>query len=120
VKLLSDHRHHLVVQRTRIASQVRWYLHELDPDLVIPSRGLKRHCLVAALLLELDRFDCVVSHLTRNLLTRCDELNHEINTLETELCGLVRALAPSLLDSGLWRPLGRRHHRRDRRCASLP
>ncbi|WP_328522684.1 IS110 family transposase [Kribbella sp. NBC_00359] len=60
VKLLSDHRHDLVVQRTRIASQIRWYLHELDPDLQIPSRGLKRHCVVAELLAELDRFDGVV------------------------------------------------------------
>jgi transposase len=33
VKLLSDRRHDLVVQRTRIAAQIRWYLHELDPDL---------------------------------------------------------------------------------------
>ena len=49
VKLLSDHRRDLVVQRTRIASQIRWYLHELDPDLVIPSRGLRRHGVVAEL-----------------------------------------------------------------------
>jgi len=98
VKLLSDHRHDLVVQRTRIASQIRWYLHELDPDLAIPSRGLKRHCVVAELLVELDRFDCMVARLARNLLDRCDELNHQINALEAELRKLVRALAPSLLD----------------------
>jgi len=29
VKLLSDHRRDLVVQRTRIASQVRWFVHEM-------------------------------------------------------------------------------------------
>lgn len=97
VKLLSDHRHDLVVQRTRIASQIRWHLHELDPDLVIPSRGLKRHCVVAELRTELDRFDGVVARLARNLLTRCDELNHQINELEGELRKLVRDLAPSLL-----------------------
>jgi hypothetical protein len=54
---LSDHRHDLVAQRTRIASQTRWHLHELDPDLVIPSRGLKRHRAVAVLLNELVRVD---------------------------------------------------------------
>ncbi len=97
VKLLSDHRHDLVVQRTRIASQIRWYLHELDPDLVIPSRGLKRHCVVVRLRGKLDRFDGVVALLARNLLTRCGELNHQINSLEAELRNLVRALAPSLL-----------------------
>jgi transposase len=98
VKLLSDHRHDLVVQRTRIASQIRWHLHELDPDLMIPSRGLKRHCVVTKLLAELDRFEGVVARLARNLLTRCDELNHQINALEGELRKLVRELAPSLLD----------------------
>jgi len=97
VKLLSDHRHDLVVQRTRIASQIRWYLHELDPDLEVPSRGLRRHCVVAELAVELDRFDGLVARLTRNLLARCDELNHQINALETELRGLVRAIAPTLL-----------------------
>jgi transposase len=98
VKLLSDHRHDLVVQRTRIGSQIRWYLHELDPDLVIPSRGLKRHGVVAELLVELDRFDGMVARLARNLLSRCDELNHQTNPLEAELRKLVRAIAPSLLD----------------------
>jgi len=97
VKLLSDHRHDLVVQRTRIASQIRWYLHELDPDLVIPSRGLKRHCVVAALLVALDRFQGVVARLARGLLSRCHELNHQINALEAKLRKLVRGLAPSLL-----------------------
>jgi transposase len=97
VKLLSDHRRDLVVQRTRIASQIRWYLHELDPDLVIPSRGLRRKRVVADLARELDRFDGVVARLARTLLTRCDELNHQISALEAELRHLVHAIAPSLL-----------------------
>jgi transposase len=97
VKLLSDHRRDLVVQRTRIASQIRWYLHELDPDLVIPSRGLRRQRVVADLARELDRFDGVVARLARTLLTRCDELNHQISALEAELRHLVHAIAPSLL-----------------------
>ena len=97
MKLLSDHRHDLVVQRTRIASQIRWYLHELDPDLVVPSRGLRRHRVVAELTAELDRFNGVVARLARNLLARCDELNRQINALETELRRLVRAIAPTLL-----------------------
>lgn len=98
VKLLSDHRHDLVVRCTRIDSQVRWYLHELDPDLVIHFRGLKRHCVVVALFEALERFDGVVARLARNLLTRCDELNHQINALEAELRQLVRDIAPRLLE----------------------
>src|SRR5215212_4329989 len=47
--LLVDTRADLVVQRTQAASRLRWYLHELDPQLQVPSRGLRRHCLVAEL-----------------------------------------------------------------------
>lgn len=97
VKLLSDHRRDLVVQRTRIAAQVRWHLHELDPDLQVPSRGMRRQRVVRELLVELDRFDGVVARLARKLLERCQELNIQINALEKELRDLVRTLAPSLL-----------------------
>lgn len=98
VKLLSDHRRDLVVQRSRIAAQVRWHLHELDPDLQIPSRGLRRQCVVRDLLDELDRFHGVVARLARQLLSRCQELTTQINDLERELRDLVRQLAPSLLE----------------------
>ncbi len=97
VKLLSDHRRDLVMQRTRICCQVRWFLHELDPDLEVASRGLRRQALVADLLIELDKFDGVVARLTRELLERCQELNGQITILEHELRDLVRQLAPSLL-----------------------
>ena len=97
VKLLSDHRRDLVVQRTRIAAQVRWHLHELDPDLQVPSRGLRRKKVVGDLLVELDRFDGVVVRITRYHLKRCEELNEQITVLEKELRELVRGLAPSLL-----------------------
>lgn len=97
VKLLSDHRRDLVMQRTRICCQVRWFLHELDSDLDVASRGLRRQSLVAELLVELDRFDGVVARLTRELLERCHDLNAQIVALEHELRDLVRQLAPSLL-----------------------
>lgn len=98
VKLLSDHRHDLVVQRTRIAAQVRWHLHELDPDLLVPSRGLRRRKVVDTLLVELDRFDGVIARIARRHLERCRDLNTQINALEKELRDLVRVLAPSLLE----------------------
>lgn len=98
VKLLSDHRRDLVVQRSRIAAQVRWHLHELDPDLQVPSRGLRRQKVVRDLLVQLDRFDGVVARIARRLLTRCQDLTTQINELERELRGLVRRLAPSLLE----------------------
>jgi len=97
VKLLSDHRRDLVKQRTRIAAQVRWHLHELDPDLQVPSRGLRHQHVLRGLLTQVDDFEGIVARLTRDLLERCAELNAQIAALEKELLVLVRALAPSLL-----------------------
>jgi transposase len=54
--------------------------------------------VVTELLVELDRFDGVVTRLARNLLTRCGQLNQQINALESELRELVRDIAPSLLE----------------------
>jgi transposase len=111
VKLLSDHRRDLVVQRTRIASQVRWHLHELDPDLQVPSRGLRRQRLVNELLAELSRFDGVVARLARGLLERCAKLTAQINALEKELRGLVWVGSVAAGDSRLRRAIGRGNRR---------
>jgi transposase len=49
-------------------------------------------------LAQLERFDGVVARIARQLLCRCQELTTQINDLEHELRGLVRQLAPSLLE----------------------
>jgi len=97
VKLLVDYRRDLVAQRTRVQNQLRWHLHELDPELHVPSRGLRRYCVIDDLLDRLADRPGVVARLTRALLERCRELTSEINALEAELKVLVRRLAPSLL-----------------------
>jgi hypothetical protein len=40
---MSDHRHSLVTERTILVNWLRWHLHELDPNLQVPSRGLRRY-----------------------------------------------------------------------------
>jgi len=97
VKLLTDHRRNLVVERTILANRLRWHLHDLDPELLVPSRGLRRFCVIDALQAELERFDGVVVRIARELVVRCRELTVRINELERELRTLVRKLAPSLL-----------------------
>jgi transposase len=97
VKLLVDHRRDLVAERTRIQSRLRWHLHELDPTLPVPSRGLRRYCVLDALAEQLAGFNGTVARLARDQLRRCRELTIEINELERELRDLVRRLAPSLL-----------------------
>lgn len=97
VKLIVDHRRDLVAERTRVHNRLRWHLHELDPSLHVPSRGLRRYCVLDQLAAELAGFDGVVARLARELVDRARQLTRQINALEAELRPLVRALAPSLL-----------------------
>lgn len=97
VKLLSDHRRDLVAERTRLQCRLRWHLHELDPALHVPSRGLRRYVVLDELGVRLEAFDGVVARIARELVVRCREITRQINSLERELRDLVRALAPTLL-----------------------
>jgi transposase len=97
VKLLSDHRRVLVAERTALQSRLRWHLHEIDPGLDVPSRGLRRYQVMDDLLARLDGVEGVVARLAREQLHRCRALTEQINALEGELRALVRILAPSLL-----------------------
>jgi transposase len=98
VKLLVDTRADLVVQRTQAASRLRWYLHELDPTLEIPSRGLRRHCVITELSERLADEPGLVARLARVLIDRIAALNHDINAYQREIRDRVRTLAPTLLE----------------------
>ncbi|MFD1938305.1 IS110 family transposase [Nonomuraea mangrovi] len=97
-KLLADYRDDLVTQRTRVCSKMRWHLHELDPELQIPSRGLRRRCVQDQVEQHLAGMSGVVAQIARELLSRCRELTVRINQLEKQLKQLVQAMAPQLLD----------------------
>ncbi len=97
VKLLSDHRRHLVTERTILVNRLRWHLHELDPSLQVPSRGLRRYCVLDDLAAQLATFEGVVARIAAELVARCRELTIQINALEGELRERVQILAPSLL-----------------------
>jgi transposase len=97
IKLLSDHRRNLVTERTILCCRLRWHLHELDPGLQVPSRGLRRYCVLDGLAARLAVMDGVVARIAGELVARCRELTVQVNALERELRALVRALAPALL-----------------------
>ena len=97
VRLLVDHRRDLVAERTRIQSRLRWHLHELDPTLNVPSRGLRRFCVLDALVETLAGHRGVLARLAREQVARCRELTVQINQLERELRELMHRLAPRLL-----------------------
>ncbi|WP_101653121.1 IS110 family transposase [Brevibacterium ihuae] len=97
IKLLSDHRRTLVARRTAMQSKARWFLHEIDPELEIPSRALRRYHLLDELIEYLATADGAVAEIARDLLVDIRELTVRINTLESRLSRLVRASHPSLV-----------------------
>lgn len=97
VKLLSDHRRDLVMQRTRACCQLRWHLHELDPDLPVPTRSLRQANTRARITDFLDTHDGIVARLARSLVARIADLSQEIKDIEKELKVLVQDQAPTLL-----------------------
>jgi len=98
LKLLVDHREDLVGERTRMQNRLRWHLHELDPELDVPARGLDR-------LTVLDRLTgwlaeqpvTVVVRLATELLGDIRASTMRINALEREIAERVAQLAPALL-----------------------
>jgi transposase len=97
VRLLLDHRDDLVAERTRMQNRLRWHLHELDPAVAPPRRGLDRKRVLAELARQLAELPGVVARLARELVARIATLTTSIDSLEREIGHLVRPLAPTLL-----------------------
>jgi transposase len=98
IRLLVDHREDLVAERTRHQNQLRWHLHELDPELVIPAGALDRYRILAGLEQRFAASEAVVAQITVRLVQRCGELTRSINDLEAQITQLVTPLAAALLD----------------------
>lgn len=98
VRLLTDHRDDLVQERSRIQKRLRWNCHDLGIGLELPSRVLNRY-------VWLDRLDetlCALPESTRRRIaldqvSRCRKLTIDIRSLEREISGHMRTLAPELL-----------------------
>src|SRR3954451_13351499 len=97
VRLLSDHRDHLVAERTRVINRLRWHLHELDPGTEPPARHLWRPKHLNQVAAQLAEFDGIVARLARDLVAACRRLTAQIHDLDHELEALVAQLAPALL-----------------------
>ena len=98
LRLLVDHREDLVAERTRIQNRVRWHLHELDPELDIPARGLDRLVVLDRLTAWLDEQPAtMVARLAAELLGDIRALNRRVTALEAEITTIVRRVAPNLL-----------------------
>jgi transposase len=100
IRLLLDHRHDLVAERTRIANWLRWHLLALSPEL---ERSVKRGAFNQARVL--DRIDRQLRRMSggervrvaREQTARIRTINREAEQLKLELHELVKAHRPHLL-----------------------
>ena len=100
IRLLGDHRHDLVVERTRIQNRLRWHLVTLAPQL---EASLRRGSLADTR--QLDRIDRQLRRMAigarvrvaREQITQIRSLTRQINTLKDELAILITAHRPALL-----------------------
>jgi transposase len=98
IRLIHQHHQRLVKQRTALINDLRWNLHDLWPDLKIPSRRLARgsaQAMVARRLATAPRTARV--RVARDELRRVRELTRTITALIDELKQLVSDAAPQLL-----------------------
>jgi transposase len=98
LRLLVDHRENLVRERTRISSRIRWHLHELDPELVVPDRGLRRLCVLDQVDEALASMSGMVAEICADLVGQCRDLTKRINELERDIRTRVHRVAPALLE----------------------
>jgi len=98
VRLLVDHRERLVGQRTALINDLRWQLHDLEPEDDIPPRRLVNRVWQDRIARRLARREATVRvRIARDELRRVRDLSRAIDELERDLAALVAALAPQLL-----------------------
>src|SRR5215218_1231321 len=98
IGLLVDHRNDLVDDSTGHQRRLRWHLHELDPDLQIPTSGLNNPANLERVARRLQRAPQTTQvRICRELVRRIKELNRRAAEIKRELAKLVKTHAPQLL-----------------------
>jgi hypothetical protein len=97
LRLLVDHRDDLVTERARVQCRLRWHLHEIASTVEVPSKGMRRDCVVSTVAKHLAGLDGTVAEIARELVGRVAELDRRVNELETQIKPSVAELAPSPL-----------------------
>ena len=99
IKLLLDHREDLVKARTEDQCRLRWHLHDLWPDLEIPTGALDRTVWLDRLARRLSRVGQGTRALiARELVVEIRRRTRRVRELGREIAALVEARAPALLD----------------------
>ena len=99
IRLLLDHRDDLVSDRCADQRRLRWHLHDLWPELEIPTGALDRDKWLSKIAGRLARAEQGARvRVARELLRQVKERTRRIRALERELEPLVAAYAPQLLE----------------------
>ena len=98
IRHLVDHRERLVGQRTALINDLRWHLHDLDPDFEVPLRSFINRNWQTRTTRKLRAMTARAhARVARDELRRIRELTSAINALYRELATLVGAYRPALL-----------------------
>jgi transposase len=106
LRLLVDHRGRLVCQRVGLNDTLRWHLHDLWPELVLPGCSLFFGRWAPRVARRLARAEQTMRvRIARDELRRIRELSRTIKALEREIAQLVGEIAPQLLTEPGFGPL---------------
>jgi transposase len=98
LRLLVDHREHLVAERTRQINRLRWHLVDLDPDLEPPAKTMTRASRLTRLITDLAQLpDGIRRDIAIEIAQRVLAETARINQLERDITRLVTPMAPTLL-----------------------
>jgi transposase len=99
VKLLLDHRENLVKARSEDQQRLRWHLHDLWPELEIPSGALDRMVWLDRIARKLARAkQSARVAIARELVSEIRRRTRRATELAREISALVKAQAPELLE----------------------
>jgi len=106
IRLLVDHRERLIRSRVALNNDLLWHLHDLWPELKLPTSALfskKGSTRIARRLARAEQTARV--RIARDELRRLRELTAAANDLEAEIADLVADVAPQLLAEPGFGPL---------------
>ena len=100
IRQLVDHRERLVWQRTALINNLRWHLHDLDPEFQVPLRQFNSRIWQQKTTRKLATLTGRPGHVrvAKDEIRRIRELTNAINDLHRELAVLVTAYRPGLLE----------------------
>jgi transposase len=99
IKLLLDHHDDLVTQRSDEQRRLRWHLHDLWPELELPSGCLDRQRWLSSISRRLGRTEqSTRAQIARELVVSIRARTRRIRELERELSVLIAQKAPQLLE----------------------